>query len=180
MKTSIRPSPRIVRSISKSNRNRKVPKLQSQAPRIERAPLFLGLKHILVPIDLSRISFKALQYAVPLAKQFGAKITLLHVLEVPVSAPELGYLAAGGKDGRLDAKHRMEELACRTMPHGVEANVLIRDGVAFDTIATVAKKRSVDLVVLTTHGYTGLKRVLMGSTAERVVRHAHCPVLIVR
>ena len=178
MKTSIRLSPRKARPTSKSNRI--VTGRRPQAHRIERAPLLFALKHILVPIDLSRASLKALQYAVPLAKQFGAKITLLHVLEMLVSAPELGYLAAGGKDGRLDAKLRMEELARRAMPPGVEANVLIRHGVAFDTIAATAKKRSVDLVVLTTHGFTGLKRIFMGSTAERVVRHAHCPVLVVR
>ena len=53
-------------------------------------------------------------------------------------------------------------------------------GAGFDSITSVARERGVDLIVITTHGYTGFKHVLMGSTAERVVRHAPCPVLVVR
>ena len=74
----------------------------------------------------------------------------------------------------------MKDLAARILPPDVHASTLVEVGVGFDSITSVAKDRSADLIVITTHGYTGLKHVLMGSTAERVVRHAKCAVLVVR
>lgn len=147
---------------------------------IELVPLVLPLKRILVPVDFSRTSLKALHYAVPIAKQFGARLILLHVIEFPNYCPEIGYVGFDAKVIREDLEKRLRELARRAVPQDIAAEIVVECGAGFDAIATYAKKRKVDLVILTTHGYTGLKHVFLGSTAERVVRHAPCPVLVVR
>jgi nucleotide-binding universal stress UspA family protein len=115
-----------------------------------------------------------------LAKQFGATITLVHILELPRYGPELGYIATNTSEVEHSAKDHLTKLARRAMPIHLLREVLVRSGSPFDCIASIARESEADLIVITTHGYTGLKHVLMGSTAERVVRHAPCPVLVVR
>lgn len=142
------------------------------------------LKRILVPIDFSENSMKALRYAAAFARQFDAKVSLLHVVvPVPVAA-DYGYgpvippyqeeMAIRRIEDQLAALGRKEVGAERL------SEVAVRCGSAFDEIGRAAKELAVDLIVLSTHGYTGLKHILLGSTAERVVRHAPCPVLVVR
>ena len=147
---------------------------------IEMVPLILSLKNILVPIDFSATSLKALQYAVPFAKQFEAKITLLHVVDLPMYPQEFGYLLVDESQALEGTKKSLAELAARMIAPELLAGTLVRRGFAFDTIVTVARETQTDLIIATTHGYTGLKHVVMGSTAERIVRHAPCPVLVVR
>jgi universal stress protein A len=141
------------------------------------------LTSILVPTDFSEASTKALVYAAAFARQFGAKITLLHVVE-PIATPDFdSSFPLALEDAAVDAhcKRRLETLATE---HGfdpaVVEKILVRHGRAFHEIATAAKSMSIDLIIISTHGYTGLKHTFMGSTAERVVRHAGCPVLVVR
>jgi nucleotide-binding universal stress UspA family protein len=81
------------------------------------------------------------------------------------------------KQAEADLEHMAGSLSRST---AVKVSVLVHDGTPFDEICHTAKTLGADLIVLTTHGYTGLKHVWLGSTAERVVRHAHCPVLAVR
>lgn len=147
------------------------------------APASLKLSKILVPVDFSEESKKALNYGLGFARQFGATLVLLHVVEVIVYPGEIGYgsfmppmteetLAA-------NAKARLETMAKEiTLPTPVQT--LVRLGSPFTEIVAAAKDEDLDLIVIATHGYTGLKHVLLGSTAERVVRHAPCPVLTVR
>ena len=125
-----------------------------------------------MPIDFSKISQKALDYAVPLAKQFHAKITLLHAIEpapYPVDLNELP-MSEGVIKKKLDtvAKNAIEPETLR--------EIIVRIGTAFEVIASAARDCQADLIVITTHGYTYIRHVFMGSTAERVVRHAPCPV----
>jgi len=80
------------------------------------------------------------------------------------------------KQGEADLERMAEDLGKAT---GVKATAVVRDGKPFEEICQSAKTVGADLIVLTTHGYTGLKHVWLGSTAERVVRHASCPVLVV-
>jgi universal stress protein A len=148
--------------------------------RIEGAESILRLKSILVPIDFSRISQKALDYAVPLAKQFGAKITVLHAIEPPPYSIDLTYLPMGDGFPVGPMKNELDALAKETIDPGLLKEVLVEIGTAFEVITNVARDSEADLIVITTHGHTGLKHVFMGSTAERVVRHAPCPVLVVR
>lgn len=147
---------------------------------IEMVPLILTLKNILVPIDFSATSRKALQYAVPFAKQFEAKITLLHVVDLPMYPQEFGYLFIDESQTLDGQKKSLAELAARMIAPELLARTIVRRGLAWDTVVAVARETQADLIITTTHGYTGLKHVLMGSTAERIVRHAPCPVLVVR
>ena len=143
----------------------------------------LKIKKILVPIDFSEISTDALPPAAFLAERLGAELILAHIVEnFPID-----YLLGSElmnqtitplmKQAAADLDRIARRLSDST---GLNVSVIVRDGTPFREICEVARKLGVDLVVLTTRGYTGLKHVWLGSTAERVVRHAHCPVLAVR
>ena len=152
------------------------------APEINLVPSLLKLNSILVPIDFSWPSKKALQYALPFARQFGAKITLLFVLEPPVYSGDIGYVpmevdAAGSLKA---AGEKLTELASQVIDPELLDKTLVRTGRPFQEIADAARELKTDLILIATHGYTGLKHVFLGSTVERVIRHAPCPVLTVR
>jgi universal stress protein A len=147
---------------------------------VELVPATLKLKRILVPIDFSKISQKALEYAVPLAKQFEAKITLLHAIEPRPYPMDLTYVPMGEGFPIKPLEKELNKLAKNTIEPQLSKEVIVRVGTAFEVITNVARDCKADLIVITTHGHTGLKHVFMGSTAERVVRHAPCPVFVVR
>ncbi len=142
------------------------------------------LKTILVPVDFSAFSNKAVDYAVAFAEQFGAEVVLLHVVE-PMVYPE-SYVPSPAAGDELNhhliasAEERLVKQRESVGPEGVKVRTVARAGRPFVEICEVARETGVDLIILATHGYTGLKHVLLGSTAERVVRHAPCPVLTVR
>ena len=142
------------------------------------------LKQILVPIDFSDCSRKALRYAVPVAERFGAQLLLLYVIETNALPAELGYVPSEVKRAGIDsAEKALEELAQRTeqaLGTHFARQSAVRNGIPWQEITVAAQTLDVDLIVLSTHGYTGIKHILMGSTAERVVQHAPCPVLVVR
>ena len=146
-------------------------------------PSSLQIKSILVPIDFSAPSRKALDYAVPFAEQFGAKVTLLHVVE-PIATPDFANsfpLMMENDKVMAACKGRLELLVKQNaIDPGIVEKTLVRQGRAFHEITSAAESLKVDLIIISTHGYTGLKHILMGSTTERVVRHAPCPVLVVR
>jgi nucleotide-binding universal stress UspA family protein len=139
------------------------------------------LSNILIAVDFSKYSEAALQYGTFLAERFGATLTLVHAVE-PYIYPE--DLSAGFTIEDLDArwlkdkKDKMETLR-RTIKPGVSSTIVVTMGTAWNRIVGVAKSRRADLIIVGTHGRTGIKHALMGSTAERVVRHATCPVLVV-
>jgi nucleotide-binding universal stress UspA family protein len=143
----------------------------------------MRLRRILVPLDFSGQSRQALDCAVPLAATFGAKISLLHVVQPPVvmrTMPDGGIAVPVNTDRLVElAGERLEEMAAGFLPARVRGNRSVREGSPAYEIIAAAEALKADLIVLSTHGFTGLKRVLLGSTAERVVRHAHCPVLTV-
>ena len=151
---------------------------------IELVPARLKLKKILVPTDFSKFSAKALHYATEFAEQFGAAITLVHVVEPIVYPSESGYTAVEIETvqttWRKDAKRKLEELGRKSIKPPLTARTVVRCGSPYHEITTLAKEEDADLIILATHGYTGLKHVFLGSTAEKVVRHAPCPVLTVR
>lgn len=142
------------------------------------------LKQILVPIDFSDCSRDALRYAVPTAERFGAELLLLYVIETPALPSELGDAPADmRRPRRKSAELALEELARRTeRALGIRfgRRILVRNGIPWQEITANALALDVDLILLATHGYTGLQHIFLGSTAERVVRHAPCPVLVVR
>lgn len=162
-------------------RPRAVPKSTEQV--IDLVPRVLGIRRILVPVDFSKPSEKALRYAVSFARQFDAKVSLLHVCPLPYYPNEPGYIPASFPVDDSSQKAMAARLATdarRLVPPGILDRTEVRIGSAYDQICATARKLRADLIIISTHGYTGLKHALLGSTAERVVRHAPCPVLVVR
>jgi len=143
-------------------------------------PLAIHLKNILVPLDFSEQSLKSLQYAIPFAKQFGARLTLLHVVDLPVYTPELPYPPPLGPEHHEAVKKHLDEIRATKIPAEVSVETAVRHNFVFEGILEVAREIQADLIITTTHGYTGLKHMLIGSTAENIVRKAPCPVLVVR
>jgi nucleotide-binding universal stress UspA family protein len=141
------------------------------------------IERILVPIDFSDCSRKALQYALPFAKQFGATIELIHV--VPINylfGSEFGAIDFPQMETELktNAQKRLAEFVDREIGSGVPSEAVVRTGQPMHEIVAEAKHRGADLIILSTHGRTGLRHVFMGSVAENVIRYAPCPVLTVR
>ncbi len=137
-----------------------------------------NLRKILVPADFSDCSRKALQYATALARQCQAEI-LLHVLEmppVPVQAFEAAFLEAPSEESAEKELSEWQAQVESTAP----VKTLVCSGSASPEIVRAADENNMDLIVIESHGRTGLARLLLGSTAERVVRHAPCPVRVVR
>ena len=168
-------------STPKRKASKAAPRSTAEA-RLEFVPLPLKVQRILVPVDFSQTSLQALQYAVGLSEQFGGRLTLVHVIE-PVATPDFAYypLMMEPEKAIKAAQAQLEALSLqKTMPHGVVEKTLVRHGVPYVEITDAARTLKMDLIVITTHGYTGLKHVFLGSTAERIVRHAPCPVLTVR
>jgi universal stress protein A len=142
------------------------------------------LRRIVVPIDFSDTAKKALQYAVPFATAFDAEILLVHVVQ-PFSVPsELGYMPpAMLNDQQLlneAAREQLTKLCATELGNKCRYQVQVREGVPWQEIVTSTQESEADLIILATHGRTGLSHALLGSVAERVVRHGPCPVLVVR
>lgn len=137
------------------------------------------LRHILVPIDFSGISRQALDVAVPLAKKFAAKISLLHVVPPNTYPPAFGLLLDATSVAEK-AERELAAVARRHIPATLRNVTLVSTGQPAREITDAVRRLKVDLLVLTTHGHTSLAHVVLGSTAEQVVRYAPCPVLTVR
>jgi nucleotide-binding universal stress UspA family protein len=143
------------------------------------------LKRILVPIDFSEFSNAALQYGCELAERFGAELHLLHVLQdmvAMVPEPGLAFPPPGNYWAELQASSdkALNQLLDLSWEEGKQVVRKTSQGVPFLEIVRYAKKNEIDLIVIGTHGRTGLAHVLLGSVAEKVVRKAPCPVLTVR
>ena len=146
----------------------------------------MNIETILVPTDFSKDADSAVAHATALAQRLGAKIVVLHAqqLDLPMFGPygEGGYMlpAEFRADARREAKKQVDAVVARVRGEGVAAEGELRDLPAAEAIIDSAGTGDVDLVVMGTRGHTGLKHVLMGSVAERVVRLAACPVMTVK
>jgi universal stress protein A len=150
---------------------------------VELVPQILHLKKILVPVDFSDTSKKAFQYALRFAEQFDCEITLIHVVEPIspiVSAPLAVEVFAQPEDDTIAAKAELAALAVSSRNGQNSITSAVRIGHAPNEIIKAAKDLDVDLIIIATHGYTSWRHLCIGSTAERVVRTAPCPVLVVR
>jgi nucleotide-binding universal stress UspA family protein len=141
------------------------------------------IKTIVVPVDFSSCSREGLRYAIAFAKEFGAKIILLH-------ATYLGYIYSAEGNGIYDipalqkaareiAERKMRELIRSVNFGGVKFETAFTDGSPVIDICGFAKDHDIDLIITSTHGFTGFTHVLIGSIAEQVVRHSPCSVLVV-
>lgn len=146
------------------------------------------IKHLLVATDFSDCSREAVEYALGLAERVGAEVTIAHVIERPV------YFDVGVahslqlrhnvdewlRELKDEAAGRLEALTTEVRKRHPGIRSALRDGLPVDEILHAAQETSADLIVIGTHGRTGLPHVLLGSVAERVIRRAQCPVLTVR
>jgi universal stress protein A len=143
----------------------------------------LQLKKILVPIDFSPASTRAFKYALRFAEEFAAELTLLYVL---APAPSRSFASIPGTPAFSESdlsgtEKNLRALIASTRNGSVQrVRSTMRIGVPSHEIVEMAKDADIDLIVIATHGYTGWKHFCIGSTAERVVRAARCPVLVVR
>ncbi len=144
----------------------------------------LPVSRILCPTDFSQPARHALDVASELARHFRAELLVLTVVDpLPaMHAPVEGAafdLAAFEKDREAAARRRLSELVETGLGPGIEAHPLVRRGCVYGEIVAAAEEHEADLIVIATHGWTGWRRLLFGSVAEKVVRTAHRPVLIV-
>ena len=142
-------------------------------------------RRILHAADFSRASRRAFDEAVALARADGAELTLIHVLEPVIPWTEDAYVSRRAYDQALTstraaAAKQLDVLVRRARASGVRATRRLVDGNPRDAIPRAAKRALADLVVVGTHGRTGLSRLMLGSVAARVLATAPCPVLTVR
>jgi nucleotide-binding universal stress UspA family protein len=138
-----------------------------------------NVRSILVPVDFSKSSLHALRLALALGRKYKAQITLLHVIE-PLQPNMLIEATQIQRDARLAAHERLTKLADATKKAWPRTGRELRSGHPVTTITDLAERTNADLILMGTRGYTGLKHAMLGSVAERVVRHSPCSVLVVR
>jgi nucleotide-binding universal stress UspA family protein len=145
----------------------------------------IDLRRVLAPTDFSEHSHNALKYAVALAEKFGAELHLLHVVQdIGILVPDL-VTAAPPMLPSVDqmtaaARNALDRLEKDNQLGRLQVHKHVGQGQPFYEIIRLAREANIDLIVLGTHGRSGLKHVLMGSVSEKVVRKAPCPVLTVR
>ena len=143
-------------------------------------------RRILVPIDFSPPSDRALLYAKALATEFTAPLELLHVIEDRLMAGPwpnevyLGELPRIRENLVKEAERRLAETIESLANHGIKSTGQVLIGSPSQVIIEQADATNADLIVMGTHGRTGITHLLIGSVAERVIRHAPCPVFVVR
>jgi nucleotide-binding universal stress UspA family protein len=146
----------------------------------------MKIKRLLVPLDFSANSSHALDYAADFAKTFKAELLVLHVVEpIYYAVPDFTGGAAAAMAGVLDeqrhgARAQLLQIERRYAKRRIKLRILLQSGSAYQAIVDTARRLKADMIVMTTHGRTGMSHLLMGSVAERVVRSATCPVLTLR
>lgn len=152
-------------------------------PATAMTPARIALRKILVPVDFSEPSRKAVHYARAFAEQFGARLVLLHVVEPLAYPPDFAVvplLPPDAEEARLAELRRQLGDIARGVGGGVAVEAKVVSGRPWQGVVEEAAASQSDLIVVSTHGFTGLKHALLGSVAEKIVRHAPCPVLVVR
>jgi universal stress protein A len=149
-----------------------------------RRKMALDIRHILAPTDFSDSSKKAISDALELAQTFGAKLSLLHIVELPPYPIEGFVPPTMGADLLGDLERQATAKLAQVLPEAQGATIEVTRAVTTGSpprkIVETAEAADVDLIVMATHGRTGLSHLLIGSVAERVVRTAPCPVLTIR
>ena len=142
----------------------------------------MRIERILVPIDFSESSMKALDEAVEFNRPYGAELILMFAVErgyyeSPLLVPDSGGLL---EQQARAAEQRLEEIRAKLTADGIKCRSLVEFGAPYQAIVDAATKVGASLIVMSTHGRTGLAHVLFGSVAERVVQYASCPILLLR
>jgi nucleotide-binding universal stress UspA family protein len=138
----------------------------------------VGWKRILVATDGSRYSKVAAERAIDFAKSYGGELRVVSVVDVP---SEFYAEAPNAVDDMIDkAKEFVRDIRVQAESAGIKAESFVGEGEAYQIITDLARKQEANIIVMSSHGRTGLKRLLMGSVAEKVIGHAPCPALVVR
>lgn len=144
----------------------------------------LQINKILVPVDFSDYSRPALLYSSELAEVFGAELILIHIIEPVIYPPDfsMGQIALPPFTIDIDtaATEELEKLIKNELPGTIKAKILVRTGKPFVEIVDAAAEENIDLIIISSHGRTGVEHILFGSTADKVVQKAPCPVLTLR
>jgi len=148
----------------------------------------LSFRNILCPTDFSEPSYEALKVAVDLALFFDAHLTIVHVVpSVPVVAAPVDGLGAPPmnvsaytRDMTVQSEKLLADIAHDRVPAEVQTRLIVANGSPADEILLAADRESADAIVISTHGWTGWRRFIFGSTAEKVMRSALCPVMTIR
>jgi len=139
---------------------------------------------ILCPVDLSALSAAALPLGMAVARKYGARLLLAHVVDDRFPYPDAFAWVKPAEDFykamRKSALEQMRKLARDHDAGGIELERVVRQGAPHEEILLLAEERGVDLIVMSTHGRSGLDHALIGSQAEKILRRAACPVLTVR
>ncbi len=138
---------------------------------------------ILVPLDFSAHAEPVIEWAIHLAEEHESRLLLLHAYHLPVEFQQLegAYLPSDFWDSvKTESEQKLEAFAERVRARGLEVEVLVREGYPATVIEDEALAQRADLIVIGCRGRSGLKHLLLGSVAERVVQKAHCPVLAVK
>jgi len=142
----------------------------------------LNIQKILVPVDFTETSERALRYGIQLAQRFGAQVAILHSYQIPVYGfPDGAYITAADVASQLStaAQARLDALYEAHKDAGVTVTSLLRDGVPWEEINAAATELGADLIIIGTHGRRGLARALLGSVAENVIRTVTIPVMVI-
>ena len=141
----------------------------------------IEIQKILIPTDFSEYSQHAVKYAVALAQSFKAKLYVVHVWEQSiVAAPTETFYVEIWVEAEKSEKERLNQVTQGLRTEGIDAEPVFVPGTAYIEIVKTAKELDVDLITLATHGRTGLSHLVFGSTAEKIIRLAPCPVLVVK
>jgi nucleotide-binding universal stress UspA family protein len=145
------------------------------------------IQKIVCPVDFSNCAQQALKYATELAKQFDAELSIVHAYEDPAAyvtpMPMSGYVGPGAElllELRKQLEQRLTQTTAEVQQLGVRVRSELLEGAPYRVVLDWAKEYGADLIVVGTHGHTGLTHALLGSVTERIVRMAHCPVLTIR
>jgi len=173
-----------MRKVSSSKKKKQAAKKVRRAPKVRRVVQQIGIRRILVPIDFSIHSKNALKYAVPLAAKFRASLHLVYVVEPTIYPADLGFgqvvLPEIEEELSVKGEAELNGMIEKEIGGRVRASARVRTGKPHQEILSEAREKDVDLIVVATHGHTGVEHMLFGSTAERIVRNAKCPVLTIR
>ena len=143
----------------------------------------ISIRRILVPVDFSEHADAVIEWGAHLAEEHGSAIVVLHAYHLPVEFQQLegAYLPADfWTNVRQEAERSLDRYVEQLRARGFDVEARVREGYPATVIVEEAKSLPADLVVIGTHGLSGLKHLLLGSIAERVVQKAPCPVLTVK
>lgn len=145
-------------------------------------------KRILVPTDFSNYADNALKYALDIAKQYQAKVFLLHIIDDNIQQCAVDYCLSDAvmkemeREATVSSNDKLQQQINRVSKNAadVEITPYLKRGIPYDEILKEQGEEKIDLIVIASHGRTGIRRILIGSVAEKIMRGAKCPVMLVR